>query len=527
MGWPTMIVTAVIVYYVVFKYLRQLLKYRYYQSQGVTTTYFPMPIVGSLLKFRDLVQDPKFKKLHFKQQNGVIYINDPELSYQILVEKGQFIDREQKQRSQFEQLLGQSLLQLKIGTKYYDRKRMIVEAIHSTTKQELFQTIIRQIHSRVQIWKQFYVEPKKDMELNKQIIDLVSQIIQMTVFGTPNLQKKLPFKSPGKVHELKIAQYMRIISKLLYKRSIRFSRMISNTFDQTFFKDERGLKRNITNFRNRVIEMVKERKILIKNTTKDQNQKESKSSNSKDIDFMSQLIMIKEPDELKTEQIADECIAFMHQSQANLCQFIQDLFEQIITNDSVYCKLKSELDKVFQLNFLRDLNAKQMDKLITIKTLGGLSYLDNVVNETLRMFPPQPFTSTFSFVKDIKINDKLCIKKGQGMQVNIKYLHNEQAYWKDPLFFNPDRFNKDSPQLTLIQNQQQNKSISFCPFSFGQRSCLGQRYTINIAKALVVVIFSLLEFKLLGRKILPYDENERDEVKDYIEKQMIVAVYNM
>jgi len=102
---------------------------------------------------------------------------------------------------------------------------------------------------------------------------------------------------------------------------------------------------------------------------------------------------------------------------------------------------------------------------------AALNYVQCVVNETLRMFPPvivipkeaaEDCTLTTTNDAGEKIN--LVVPKGSGINLGIVGLHYNPKYWEDPLSFKPVRFMGNWPR------------DAFLPFSGGARSCLGRRF---------------------------------------------------
>jgi cytochrome P450 len=65
---------------------------------------------------------------------------------------------------------------------------------------------------------------------------------------------------------------------------------------------------------------------------------------------------------------------------------------------------------------------------ITIESLEnapGKNYLKMVMNESLRIEPPVPLSTSFCMTEDIEIAG-IPVKKGQMMQINIYKLHHNE-----------------------------------------------------------------------------------------------------
>lgn len=100
----------------------------------------------------------------------------------------------------------------------------------------------------------------------------------------------------------------------------------------------------------------------------------------------------------------------------------------------------------------------EQDKL-TYETLLGMKYLDMVVNETLRMYPPIPST-TRKCMKDYPIPDtNLTIPAGANVEISAYAIQRDPEHYPDPLVFDPERF---TAEMVKARNP-----FTFLPFGEG------------------------------------------------------------
>jgi len=106
----------------------------------------------------------------------------------------------------------------------------------------------------------------------------------------------------------------------------------------------------------------------------------------------------------------------------------------------------------------------------TISDLPKLSFVEAVIYEALRMFPPASVVpkmsaedTTLPTTNNAGENFTVAIPKGSLIYIHIAGLHYNPKYWKDPEVFNPSRFLGDWPR------------DAFLAFSGGVRSCLGRQ----------------------------------------------------
>ncbi|KAJ8936058.1 hypothetical protein NQ318_004959 [Aromia moschata] len=103
-----------------------------------------------------------------------------------------------------------------------------------------------------------------------------------------------------------------------------------------------------------------------------------------------------------------------------------------------------------------------------------MKYLKQVIDETLRKYPPLPFI-TRECVKEYKVpDDNLTIEKGVICTIPIRGIHYDEKYFENPNEFNPDRFSED--------NKKTRHPYSHLPFGEGPRVCIGERFGIMQTK---------------------------------------------
>lgn len=116
------------------------------------------------------------------------------------------------------------------------------------------------------------------------------------------------------------------------------------------------------------------------------------------------------------------------------------------------------------------------DVPITMNDIKKMKYLEQVIKETLRLFPAGPIIGRI-LPKDVRVNENVVIPKNCSLMLTIFTLHRNAKYWKEPLTFNPDRF--------LPGNYDPK---CFLPFGSGRRNCIGQTFAMIEMKGIVATV---------------------------------------
>ncbi|XP_063709161.1 cytochrome P450 4C1-like [Culicoides brevitarsis] len=108
----------------------------------------------------------------------------------------------------------------------------------------------------------------------------------------------------------------------------------------------------------------------------------------------------------------------------------------------------------------------------TQQDLRQMEYLEAVMKECLRLQPSVVGTSR-GLKEDIELGG-YTVPAGCMLTVHIYQVHREEKYFPNPEKFIPDRF--------LPENSGKIHPYSFIPFSGSHRSCIGQRFAMNLMK---------------------------------------------
>ncbi|KAG5674906.1 hypothetical protein PVAND_004851 [Polypedilum vanderplanki] len=125
---------------------------------------------------------------------------------------------------------------------------------------------------------------------------------------------------------------------------------------------------------------------------------------------------------------------------------------------------------------------------INYETLQEMTYLNQVVNETLRMYTINSLLLRQAN-EDYKIpNSNHVIPKKANIIIPMVGFHYDDRYWKNPEKFDPERFTPE--EIAKRPNHV------YLPFGDGMRNCIGMRYGLLIVKFAIATTLRNYKLKL-------------------------------
>lgn len=129
-------------------------------------------------------------------------------------------------------------------------------------------------------------------------------------------------------------------------------------------------------------------------------------------------------------------------------------------------RLADELSKA-----LDHLEPESEEYFETVMT--GIPYLDAVVKESMRKYPPVKRLERRVEVEEYKLGNVL-LKKDQLVEIPCIAVHRSEEYYPDPNVFNPERFMPENKHLLV--------PYTYLPFGQGPRNCVGMRFAYQEIK---------------------------------------------
>jgi len=142
------------------------------------------------------------------------------------------------------------------------------------------------------------------------------------------------------------------------------------------------------------------------------------------------------------------------------------------------------LDPSTQKRAAQEAQAVLGARAATAEDVEKLTYVKQVLYETMRLYPPIPV-----HLRTAAADDEVCghaVKKGDVMIVPFYALHRNRRLWDQPRKFVPERFD----DMTTIDR------FAYVPFSVGPRVCIGADFAMQEATIILATLLARHRFKL-------------------------------
>ncbi|GJQ81595.1 hypothetical protein Trydic_g9970 [Trypoxylus dichotomus] len=223
------------------------------------------------------------------------------------------------------------------------------------------------------------------------------------------------------------------------------------------------------------------------------NLKQREENNIKRGDFLDVVMELKKTTtafDYNTDYMVAHALTFFLDGFETSSIVIQYACYELGANPDVQSKLRKEIQRVLLEN----------DGTFNDNILQEMKYLDMVLQETLRMYPPiaamiRGCTETITIEPAQDGGKPLIIDKGSNIYIPVMAIHRDPKYYPDPDKFDPERFDG--------KNKENGLKFAYLPFGEGPRMCLGRRFGITQVKMAIVSIVKNFELRVNKKTKVP------------------------
>ncbi|XP_057781069.1 nicotine N-demethylase CYP82E3-like [Salvia miltiorrhiza] len=129
------------------------------------------------------------------------------------------------------------------------------------------------------------------------------------------------------------------------------------------------------------------------------------------------------------------------------------------------------------------------DRWVQESDIKNLVYLQAVVKEALRLFPPGPLAVPHEAMEDCRVAG-YHVARGTRILVNVWKLHRDPRVWEEPDEFVPERFLTRHADVDFTGHHHE-----FIPFGSGRRSCPGITFATQVTHLTMARLIQGFEFR--------------------------------
>lgn len=124
--------------------------------------------------------------------------------------------------------------------------------------------------------------------------------------------------------------------------------------------------------------------------------------------------------------------------------------------------------------------------------LRRLAYLDQVIKETLRLYP-SIHVGNRQTRSEVMV-DRYAVPAGTRLMLSIYLTHRDRTLWEAPAQFRPQRFDRGSEGEKV-------PPFAYLPFGGGPRNCIGAAFAQVEAKVVLAHILQNFDLQLVSRQV--------------------------
>ncbi|XP_049787510.1 cytochrome P450 6k1-like [Schistocerca cancellata] len=159
---------------------------------------------------------------------------------------------------------------------------------------------------------------------------------------------------------------------------------------------------------------------------------------------------------------------------------------ELALNPDVQKRLQEEVDATLMKN----------NGQLTYEAIAEMPYLDKVVSETLRMYPPGAVLQRKT-TRRYKIPAGPELEEGTIVFIPVYALHMDPKYFPEPERFNPEHFSEEKKATR--------HPYVYLPFGEGPRNCIGMRLGLLQTKIGLAYLMSKFEVQRCEQTIVPME----------------------
>ncbi|XP_063228515.1 cytochrome P450 4g15-like [Bacillus rossius redtenbacheri] len=191
--------------------------------------------------------------------------------------------------------------------------------------------------------------------------------------------------------------------------------------------------------------------------------------------------MVENPGLLSIEELQDQAMFVIAAGTDTTAYTLATTLMLLGLHQDVQRKVLQEQASIF---------GEDTSRPVTTIDLQQMVYLEQVINETMRLYPVAALMAR-RVDEDVSVNS-YTLPAGTIVVIPIYLVHRNPEYFPNPDTFDPDRFSRE--------NSASRPACTFIPFSYGRKMCLGKSYTYMAMKTMLSVLLRRYEVLECGSR---------------------------
>lgn len=191
------------------------------------------------------------------------------------------------------------------------------------------------------------------------------------------------------------------------------------------------------------------------------------------------------------EYLRDIVVSFLLAGRDTIASGLTGFFLLLSKSPKVELLIREELDRVVGPE-----NMNNNNSFLSFEQIREMHYLNAVVHESMRLFPPVQFDSKYASEDDV-LPDGTFVRKGSRVTYHPYAMGRMESIWgPDCLDFRPERWLRDGV------------FVPACPFKYpvfqaGVRVCLGKELALMEMKSVVAALVRRFDIRIVDSGMEP------------------------
>ncbi|KAH6780833.1 cytochrome P450 [Perilla frutescens var. hirtella] len=342
--------------------------------------------------------------------------------------------------------------------KWAKHRKIINPAFHLQKLKHMLGAMQRSSNEMIEKWEKLGVKEKRiEIDVVPFLEELTSQVISRTAFGSSHEEGRAIFELLKEQSEL-----TRQVLQSVYIPGWRFIPTKRNRRMKQINNQLGCLLRAIISKRSQ--ELIGDDEEDLLGILLKSNQREMEENGS--------------DGGMKMEEVIDECKTFYLSGQESTSNLLCWTLLMLSVHQNWQQLARQEIFQVFG----------DHDAPPHFDGLNRLKIVTMILYEVLRLYPPAIIFNRIIH-KETKLGE-VRLPSGVHLLLPIILMHHDQQLWGDDAKeFKPERFGGGVAHATKNQ-------LSFFPFSWGPRICIGNNFALMEAKVVLAVILRCFSFEL-------------------------------